>query len=105
MSGFMLIVSMSRMLGGGTAGVCASAAREPASARDNPATEQIHFFISAHLLGGQKEICGRGKNRNLRIPQSPPYTQVRTRLRGESPLHVPVLGPGSACCLTKRQRG
>src|ERR1035441_561733 len=54
MSGFMLIVSMSRMLGGGTAGVCASAAREPASARDNPATEQIHFFISAHLLGGAR---------------------------------------------------
>src|ERR1035438_5870024 len=56
MSGFMLIVSMSRMLGGGTAGVCASAVREPANARDNPATEHNHFFMSAHLPEARRRL-------------------------------------------------
>ena len=49
----MLFVSMLRLLGGGTGGVCACAAREPANARDNPATEHNHFFMSAHLQGAR----------------------------------------------------
>jgi hypothetical protein len=50
----MLSVWMCKMLGGRTAGVWACAAREPASARDNPAMEQSHFFMSAHLQGARR---------------------------------------------------
>src|ERR1039458_7235590 len=99
----MLIVSMLRMLGGGTAAVCANAAGQPASAKDNPATEQNHFFMSAHLPGGQKTNCGGRKNRNLRIPQSLGYTKVRGRFSGRSRTHVPTFGPGRACLLMKSQ--
>src|ERR1039458_969954 len=54
----MLFVSMLRMLGGGTAGVCACTARQPASAKDNPATGRSHFFMSAHLQGARSCVAG-----------------------------------------------
>jgi len=90
----MLIVSMLRMLGGETgetAGACAYAAREPATARDNPATEQNHFFMSAHLPGARCEIAKleRFETVNTAVTQ---VDQVQARLRRKSVLQAPTLG-------------
>src|ERR1039458_2554388 len=94
----MLIVSMLRMLGGGTAAVCANAAGQPASAKDNPATEQNHFFMSAHLPGARRRIVeeerietwehrshpGIPRSQGASVAEPAPRTGKRPRTR-ESP--------------------
>src|SRR5271157_1227987 len=73
--------------GGGAAGVCARAAREPASAKDSPAMEQSNFFMfcpppgraEAHSWKRSGSKPGKPAAARMQLSPGAPASQESTR--------------------------